>query len=91
MRKGQTVTPEQLSEIRELASLPSNGSVYFEHVPPLLARIAQLERELAEARELLQEAWDYYGVLWRGNRIYNHVKTDAASKPAAPTADEKGE
>jgi hypothetical protein len=55
------------------------------------ARIAQLERELAEARELLQEAWDYYGVLWRGNRIYNHVKTDAASKPAAPTVDEKGE
>jgi hypothetical protein len=52
------------------------------------ARIAQLERELAEARELLQEAWDYYGVLWRGNRIYNHVKTDAASKPAAPTADD---
>jgi hypothetical protein len=47
-------------------------------------RIAQLEAELAEARELLREAYDG-GTIWRGHRIYNHIK------PAAPTADEKGE
>jgi hypothetical protein len=45
------------------------------------SRIAQLEAELAEARELLREAYDG-GTIWRGHRIYNHIK------PAAPTADD---
>jgi hypothetical protein len=66
------------------------GPVYMaSDVEPLLSTLkeqlanAQSEAKfcrehLAEARELLQEAYDYYGAIWRGDRILKHVKGDSA-------------
>jgi hypothetical protein len=48
-----THTPT-LAEIRDLVSLPSNGSVYFDHVPVLLAHIDALLAQRDALREALE-------------------------------------
>jgi hypothetical protein len=49
---GESQQGPSLAQIRELASLPSNGSVYFDHVPVLLAHIDALlaQRDALQAR-----------------------------------------
>jgi hypothetical protein len=49
-----------IDEIRDLASLPSNGSVYFDHVPVLLARVDALTSANAKLSAALDEALEYF-------------------------------